>query len=70
MDENKVTWDVIPEEYWKKSREANELIKGIKIHSHRFNAIDFIIDEMKKGITLDVGCGPRGLGRMSISTYS
>lgn len=57
-----MTWDVIPEEYWKRSREANKLIQGIKIHNQRFNAIDFIIDEMKRGITLDVGCGPRGLG--------
>ena len=62
IEKPRVTWDVIPEEYWKKSREAQEFLQGIAFHNHRFNAIDFIIGEMKKVRSLDVGCGPRGLG--------
>ena len=57
-----MTWDVIPEAYWKKSREAQDFLQGIDFHNYRFNAIDFIIREMKKVRSLDVGCGPRGLG--------
>lgn len=57
-----MTWDVIPDQYWKKNDEAYELIQGIKLHNYRFNVEDFIVSEMKKVKSLDIGCGPRGLG--------
>lgn len=57
-----MTWDVIPDQYWKRNNEAHEFIQGVKLHNYRFNAIDFIVKEMKKVVSLDIGCGPRGLG--------
>jgi len=57
-----VTWDVIPDQYWKRNDEAYDLVQGIKLYNYRFDAEDFIVSEMKKVDSLDVGCGPRGLG--------
>lgn len=57
-----MTWDVIPDQYWKRNDEAYDFIQGIKVLNYRFDALDFIIDEMKKVNSLDIGCGPRGFG--------
>jgi len=57
-----VTWDVIPDQYWKRNDEAYEFIQGIKVRNYRFDTLDFISREMKRGDTLDIGCGPRGMG--------
>jgi len=57
-----VTWDVKPDQYWKRNDEAHEFIQGIKLSNYRFETLDFISREMKRGDTLDIGCGPRGMG--------
>jgi len=55
-------WQIIPDEYWKRSREAQEFLQNINVRNYRFNASDFISSEMKKVRSLDVGCGTRGMG--------
>jgi len=56
---------VIPDQYWERNREAHEFTQGVRLHHERVNAIEFIINEMKKGITLDIGCGKRCLGTVA-----
>lgn len=56
------SWEVIPPEYWKRSQEAQKFIQNINVKTCRCDLVDFIIDEMKKGDTLDVACGTRGIG--------
>ena len=53
---------MFPDQYWKRNNEAEAFIQGIKLHNYKFNAIEYIIHEMKKVVSLDIGCGPRGLG--------
>lgn len=62
IEKPRLTWDVIPDQYWKRNDEAYEFIQGVKLHNYRFDAIDYIISEMKKVDSLDIGCGKRGLG--------
>ena len=57
-----MTWDVIPDQYWKRNDEAYDFIQGVKLLNYRFDTLEFISSEMKRGDTLDVGCGPRGMG--------
>ena len=62
MEKPKVTSDLTLDEMWERNKKVNKMIQEIKLHNYRFNAIDFIINEMKKVRSLDVGCGTRGLG--------
>lgn len=58
----KAIWNYDPDKYWELDKEAHEFIEGVKLHNHRFLAIDYITKMMKKGKTLDIGCGERALG--------
>jgi len=58
-------WQIIPDEYWKRSREAQEFLQSINIRNYRFSASDFISGEMKKARSLDIGCGKRGMGSIA-----
>lgn len=62
MKKLKVTWDVIPDQYWKRNEEAYEFIQGVKLNTNRINMLDIVTKEMRKVRSLDVGCGKRGLG--------
>lgn len=62
IDKIKETWDVHPDQYWARNEEAHKFTQGVKLHNFKFSAIEYIIEEMKAENTLDVGCGPRGLG--------
>ena len=54
-----------PDQYWKRNDEAQALIQSLKLHNYRFDAIAHIISEMKKLDSLDLGCGPRGMGSIA-----